>query len=440
MSPLVALLALPSDFAKNPAYAKPITVELAMTPLRKVVEAMAAASGKPLAVGGLVADLKATVLVKGLPVGSTMDALADALGFVWKPEEGGILRLNRPDGNARDEAAYVKEEAARIADLAASGKENPRNVIARPGGRPSRNARRQPDGSVIEVVRTPYVRFDPDLLATEIADAPPLSRLLPPVASGASAFAKSVAAWPAIPPKIDEVWSRPIAPAFPKSEWTSGALSLGDLLAAWHASSGLPVVADAFRIPLKSRSLQPAGGLAALQALASTEDMALKLEGGVVRMRHPAFWRLRLQEIPESSWATIERPGGANLANLASFAAKLTASQAAAFRSQEPPLSRTSTEALQSSYPALVLWSALPTGARTALLAGRPVGLPQISGAANAYAFALREAPYYGSGDPSEVLKMDPAKVGLFGVPSAKSLSLRLAGERGNGVAYALPF
>lgn len=419
------------DYAKDPAYAKPITVELAMTPLRKVVEAMAAASGKPLAVGGTVADLKATVLVKSLSTGRTMEALADTLGLVWKPEEDGTLRLNRADGAAREEAAYLKEEV-RLATL------TPPDAI---GGRNLRRGRPiSVEGRMVnpEGPRSSFSRFDPDLLDDEVADGPPPSRLKPGKAND-SPFRKTADSWATVPTTVAPEWLKPIAPVFPKTSYLGGAMSLSDLLVAWHASSGLPVVADAFRVPIKGKSLPPSGGLAALQSLAAGDELALKLADGVARMRHPAYWRLRAQEIPESNWTALERNAKPNLAALSAFAARLTPAQAAAFRSAEPPLSRTDTEAIERSYPALLLWSALPGAARTALLAGRPVGIAQIPSATNAYLFALREAPYYEAGDPTPTLRASPSKVGIFGTPSSQSLSLRLADERGRGVTYALP-
>ena len=436
MSPFVLLLALQgasSDYAKDPLYAKPITVELAMTPLRKVVEAMATASGKPLRVGGAVADLKATVLVKALPTGRTMEALADALGLVWKPEEGGVMRLDRADGAAREEAAYLKEEV-RLATP-------PPEATGGPNRRPGSFFRRDPNDPEAARPGGPrgvVSRFDPDLLAMQTASAPPPSRLKASVAND-SPFLKAANAWATLPSTVDPAWLKPIAPAFPKSPYLGGALSLSDLLTAWHASSGLPVVADAFRVPMKSKSLLPSGALAVLQTLASNDGLSLKFADGVARMRHPAYWRLRAQEIPESTWATLERTATPNLASLSAFASRLTSAQAASFRSAEPPLSKSDTEAIERSYPALLLWSALPGAARDALLAGRPVGISQASGATNAYVFALREAPYYEAGDPTEVLRMNAAKVGILATPSEKTLSLRLADDRGRGVTYALP-
>ena len=433
MSPIVLLLAFQAasyDYAKDPAYAKPITVELAMTPLRKVVEAMATASGKPLQTAGMVADMKATVLVKELSTGRTMEALADTLGLVWKPEEGGVIRLGRADGANREETAYLKEEV-RLATLPEPGATRGRNPLRdhpMPGDRVV-----SPDGS-----KPLLSRFDPDLLDQEVVDGPAPSRLKPGKPNDAP-FRKAADSWATMPTTIAPEWLKPITPAFPKPSFLGDALSFSDLLVAWHASSGLPVVADAFRVPMKGKYLLPAGALASLQTLAAGDGLSLRFAEGVARMRHPAYWRLRAQEIPESTWATIERTAKPNLGSLSAFASRLTPAQAASFRSAEPPLSHTDTEAIKRSYPALLLWSALPGGARTALLAGRPVGVAQVSGATNAYAFALREAPYYEAGDPTAVLRMNPAKVGIFATPSKSSLSLRLADEGGRGVMYALP-
>ena len=437
MTPLLALALLqgpPADYAKDPAYAKPITVEMAMAPLDRLVDAMAKASGLPLAYSGTLRDLKATVLVKDLPAARAMEALGDALGLVWRPD-GAQLRLVRPDGQSAQEAAYRKEEIA-------SAQQGATTEIAEaavpeaytPGGVPIRRRRGPRPGT-----GKAAPRFDPDLLGLEVPDGTPPSRLVPPGTTGKSAFAKAVGAWSGVQADLPEAWSRAIAPAYPKSAWLGGRLTLADLLVAWHAASGLPVVADAFRVPAKGTGVPPASALAALQAVAAGEGASLRVAGGVARVRHPAFWRLREQEISESDWNAIER-GSAGLDGLVAFAGRLKPAQAASFLSLEPPVSKVDTRAFREAYPALLLWSALPGAARSALLAGRPVGLAQVSGAADAYAFALREAPYYGMGDPSAVLAMDPAKVGIFGSPGANSISIRLAGERGEGVGYTLPF
>ncbi len=436
MSPLLVLLSFqgaPPDPLQAPAYAKPITVVMALAPLGKVVDAMAKASGLPIGASGVVSDLKATVLVKGLPVGRTMEALGDALGLVWK-SDGTTLRLSRPDGGSAAEAAYRQEEIGRSASSARQViMEEAAPQVYTPGGVPTRRRR----GPVMRGGKA-VARFVPEILAVEVPEGTPPSRLEPAGATGDSAFAKAAAAWPGVPKEIPEAWNAPVAPAYPTAKWLGGKLSLADLLVAWHAKSGLPVVADAFRVPVRTTNLPPGGALAVLQAVSAAEGGSLRFADGVARMRHPAFWRLRAQEIPESTWRSIE-DSKPTLETLSNFATGLKPAQAATFLSLEPPLSKVDTTALREAYPALLLWSALPGGARSSLLGGRAVGLAEVQGASGAYAFALREAPYYGAGDPREVLAMNPAKVGIFGRATATALSLRLAGEQGDGVAYTLP-
>lgn len=446
MSPLLALVAFQAatvDPAKDPALAKPITVHLALTPLRAVVAAMAKESGQPLDASGVVADWKATVLVKALPAGRTMEALADTLGLVWKLDNG-TYRLSRPDGGAAAETAYLQTERAerQKASPLVTGPVTMPGLVgdtrpARPGrpGRPGRPDRMAGGGAA----REPYVRFDPNLLAVESPETPPPTRLDPAVPTGESPFAKAAAAWPSLPKELAAEWNKPIStPQLPKSPWEGGLFSLGDLLTAWHDASGLPVVADAFRVPARSRAMSPAGAFEVLQAIAGAEGASMKLADGVARLRHPGFWRLREQEIGESAWGAIER-GTPTVDALAAFASRLTPAQAASFRSLEAPLSKVRTDALRESYPALTLWSALPAPARRALLAGTPVGLATVQNATNAYLFALREAPYYKAGDPFDVLALDPRVIGIFAKPATNSMEIRLAGEQGNGVSYMIP-
>lgn len=436
MSPLLALLAFQAavvDPAKEPALAKPITVHLALASLKSVVAAMSKESGRPLDVAGSVSDLKATVLVKALPAGRTMEALADALGLVWK-REGDLLRLARPEGGAAAESAYVAfERAAKVKSMTvdATGPEM-QGPIRRRGGRPVRGGMalpvEQPAGAVV-------LRFDPTLLAVEGGEIPPPTRLDPAAPQGDSPFAKAVAAWPGVPEKVDAAWQVPVVPRLGKSTWEGGRYASGDLLVAWHDASGLPVVADAFRLPTRTPAFNPGSALAVLQDVAANDGLALRLADGVARLRHPAFWRLREQETPEGTWSAVER-GVPTIDALASFAARLTAAQAAAFRSAEPPLSRVRIGAVGDSYPALLLWNVLPSAARKALLNDAPVGLATVRNATGAYLFALREAPFYHAGNPSEALAMPAAQLGIFGKTTPKAVQLRLSGERGGGVTY----
>jgi hypothetical protein len=450
MSPLLALVAFQSaviDPAVDPALAKKITLRLPFATLREVTAGLAKASGQPIDASGVVTDWKATVLVKDLSAGRTMEALADSLGLVWK-KDGEYYRLSRPDGSAAAETAYLQAEAKAAvsqvpvmnlqtgqAPVISGVIQRQRPPIRGGSGRPLPPAvTYDPAAGAARV----YSRFDPNILGTETSGGPAPSRLGTFVVPGDLAFSKTVVGWASMPSEIAPEWETPIAGIeLPTSPWESGAYSLGDLLAAWHDATGLPVVADAFRVPMKSRSLAPGTALASLQGLAGAESVTLRLKDGVARLRHPGFWRLRKQEIPEATWASIER-GKPNVDALAAFAARLTAPQAASFRSLEPPLSKIKTIALRDSYPALLLWNALPSPAKRALLSGSPVALSAVQGASNAYGYALREAPYYRAGDPTPLLAMEPRLLGIFGSATPTAVELRLSGERGGGVTYGI--
>jgi len=435
---LVAFQAATFDPAKDPAYAKPVTVHLAMVPLKTLVASLEKSSGQPLTASGVVSDWKATMLVKNLPAGRAMESLADTMGLVWK-HEGSSTILGRPEG-ASSESDYLKSERAdreRGAPPAPSGIPVAPGMIRRPGrGAPARRV----DTGGAGAVRPGYSRFDPTLLAVETMDSAPPSRLDPALPSGDGAFAKAALSWPSVPEKVDAAWSKSIAPAnLGRSEWAGGQFALSDLLVAWHDATGLPVVADAFRVPMAEVNLNIGPALTTLQSVAANNRVSLRLADGVARLRHPGFWRLREQEIPDTTWNSVERSKKVGLDDYATFAARLTPAQAAAFRSAEPPLSRVPTDVLRESYPGLRLWAALPTNVRRALQAGTPVGLAGFPNLTNAYLFALREAPYYHAGDPRTVLALPPARLGLFGAPSESGLALRLSGEGGGGVTYALP-
>lgn len=445
MTPLLALVAFQAaivDPTKEAALAKPISIKLAMTPLRDVTKEMTKAAGVPIDVAGVLADWKATVLVKDLPASRTMEALADTLGLVWRLD-GGVYRLSRPDGAAAAETSYLAEERKKAEESPNVG------LITEQVGSPAtanvrravRNSRRRmiPPTSNDGSGKT-YSRFDPNLLAVETSNGQPPSRLEPTNVSGTSAFAKAVAAWPSVPEKVDEAWSRAVPMGNPgSSTWEGGEFALSDLLLAFHNASGLPVVADAFRVPVQERVMPQGSGLSSLQQLAANDQLFLKLSDGVARLRHPAFWRLREQEISEAAWKNVERKN-VTLEAVAQFAGRLSAAQAATFRSQEPPLSHNSTSALRDAYPALLLWNVLTPAARNAAYKGQPVPISAVPGALNAFNYALREAPYFKAGDPAPILELPPNRLGLFGTPTDKSIDLRLGNPEGQGVSYLMTY
>ncbi len=442
MSPLLAILAFQTatvDPAADPLFAKPITLRMPMATVREVVAALTKATGQPVDASGTVTDWKATVLVKDLPAGRVMEAVADALGLVWK-KDGSYFRLSRADGAVGAETTYLQSEAKLVATnpVTTAGSGFGQQSLPRrgPGRRVFPGAATGGVGSQPNVVAT---RFDPYLLATETANGQPPSRLTVAEPLGDSDYAKAIRTWPSVPAEPDPLWSRPIPPSMPiaKSTWENGSYTLSDVLAAWYDVNHLPVVADAFRISMRGNMISTGPAFSVLQAYAGSENLGFKFANGVARLRHPAFWRLRTQEIPESVWNTIER-GTPNIDGLAAFAARLTAAQAAAFRSMEAPLSHVTTQSLREAYPALLLWNGLPNQAKKALYAGTPVGLSAVSGVANTYAFALREAPYYSAGNPARVLATNPAQLGIFGSATNKSFEMRLSSEKMDGVSYVI--
>lgn len=439
MSPFLAMLAFQAatvDPAVDPAFAKPVTLRMPLGTVREFVAAIAKATGQAVDASGTVNDWKATILVKDLPAGRTMEAVADTLGLVWK-KDGTYLRLSRPDGQVATENAYLQAEAKLVQEDPARAVANPTLSDGGPRIQIHRGPGRRGGGGGEPMAAAS--RFDQNLLAMETANGQPPSRLSVSAPLGDSEYAKAIRAWPVIPQDVDKAWGTPVPAAMPlaKSTWENGAFTLGEILAAWHDVSHLPVVADAFRISMRGNMVNTGPALNSLQSYAASENVALKLSNGVARLRHPAFWRLRGQEIPEATWNTIER-GKPTLDGLAAFAARLTVPQAAAFRSMEAPVSHVTTQSLREAYPALLLWNGLSTQVRKALYAGTPVGLSAVRNVSNTYAYALREAPYYNAGNPARVLAINPAQLGLFGTSTDKSFELRLSSEREPGVSYVI--
>lgn len=146
--------------------------------------------------------------------------------------------------------------------------------------------------------------------------------------------------------------------------------------------AGIPVVADAFRLPASSETFFSATRVADYvsemrnEFLQETRGGAFRADKGWLMFRHPRYWRQIDAEIPESILGPIEARAMAgyrlNLADYAAFALALTPRQALVFP-YRGDLTRFPRLPLLRAMPALRLWASLTDSQReTAYSSGLP--------------------------------------------------------------------
>lgn len=198
-------------------------------------------------------------------------------------------------------------------------------------------------------------------------------------------FGKEVLAWPNFTGnEQDEALTRrfpnPQASAIPGTQDYYGrtTMRLADQLDSLSALSGLPVVADGFR------TAEPEGvagktALSWLGSLKKTDNCYLRIEDGVVMVRHGHFWRDRLSEIPEDAIRTMDEKGkNLTVMDYANFLTGLTPAQLAPLTGFTPPILGFPVDVVQNSIPALQFLGAVGSS----ISPGVPVRYSNLSGTA----------------------------------------------------------
>lgn len=176
--------------------------------------------------------------------------------------------------------------------------------------------------------------------------------------------------------------------------------TLADNLQWLHDKTGLPIVADGFRV---FASLdRPADGKTVAEWLANFNQMKIaegqwrwpparvRSEGGWLEMRHRRYWRMVRREIPERILLPMESKANLTLDDYANFAATLSPAQEGALRGKDV-IVRFSLLPLERNVSVLKLWRSLSSGNRS-LASGQ--GLPYATMPADSgslYARALWE-------------------------------------------------
>jgi hypothetical protein len=128
---------------------------------------------------------------------------------------------------------------------------------------------------------------------------------------------------------------------------------MADQLESLYQKSGVPIVADGFR----NAEPQPTSGrdpLSWLQSLKTEDHCFVRLEDGVVMVRHGHFWRLRSSEIPEDRIRPMaEKAKSLTVMDYANLVAGLTPAQLAPLITFNPPVLGFRLDVLQTTIPAL---------------------------------------------------------------------------------------
>lgn len=167
------------------------------------------------------------------------------------------------------------------------------------------------------------------------------------------------------------------------SPWFDGRWGTGDWLRALHAVSGVDVVAQSLRVPMRQGANPETTVGGWLEIFEQQSGAAVRLEEGALLMRPGMAWKLEGQEISEATWDRLERtakPGfDPDGLTYASFAGSLTPDERAFFESERPMLSRVSVDPLTHAMPALQVLSALSAGQKSQAAERRAIPLQEIS-------------------------------------------------------------
>jgi hypothetical protein len=224
--------------------------------------------------------------------------------------------------------------------------------------------------------------------------APEEKQLRPTGELAATPFGKEVLAWTdTSAADKDPAFSQVMSPS--KDPGPQGPLIMADQLAWLYQHSGIPIVADAFRNQMP-RDRKPLGATPAswLSSLQSVDRCFVRIEDGVVMVRHGGFWHLRTMEIPETLIQPLaQKNEPPTLWEYASFLAALTPAQVALLPSLNPPVLDFPTEPIAYAIPGLRFLGSLGSLPQS----NTPIPYSELSSSAQQmYQAALYEAMFQG--------------------------------------------
>ncbi|MGV3614550.1 MAG: hypothetical protein ACO1SV_04360 [Fimbriimonas sp.] len=173
-----------------------------------------------------------------------------------------------------------------------------------------------------------------------------------------STYGKRILAWPRRDDKPEALQKAFTAVEPVSGGWFAGRLSSADVLESLHKASGVPIVADAFRVvatPVRGGA-NPAVWLT---AYGQTNGGFVRTEDGFAMVRHGGFWRLRQLEVPERVAKPLETAKTPSLEDYATFAAALSDVQALVYRRPNLALLKVDAAPLRFGVPALRFYASL---------------------------------------------------------------------------------
>lgn len=431
-----------ADLSKDERLKKPITVSLKLRPLSEALEELAKASGVVLDSAPNVKDLKCTVLVKDVPSDVVLAGLASTLDLDWTADKttyrigqnaDRALAMRRyVEAEAKERRTAAEAEVKKVGALAALPYEeakqrdpqlspgryllamtlrqmgtqangfwqgqpvvnatsymSPVEAVNGPAGEPRQTAnggqaRKSPAPPRMMVIRT-IAQYNPITRQIETSigplagtsERPHLIDQPKPLALK-EPFVDALKAWTE---RNDEAagFAVPAGAVTPQSDgWAGGRISTADELEAIHRATGVPIIADAFRVPIH----QGVTGRTAAELLkdfAQREGAFLRTKDGVAMLRHGAYWRLRELEPEEKAARALEKKP-VTLEGYATFAQSLAPAQVMALRVPDGFLLRVPTTPIATSYRALRFYASLGANQRAAK-AGSPIPFTRLGSA-----------------------------------------------------------
>jgi len=213
---------------------------------------------------------------------------------------------------------------------------------------------------------------------TYLEKSPPLIRYPKPVgALAALPFGARVLQWERRKPVSDALVDVPVneQEAGPTPVYSTKGVMTVDHLAWIHQTTGVPIIADSFRIPSAKRTLGRIGATAreALETIVKTDSMFLRYEQDAVLLHHGGYWRLQVSEPPEGyiqKFDEMSESGDILFDEYAIAAANWPKPCMARFIQPNRFLAKFDIAPLQTGYFGLMGAGSLPPALRTRLWSG----------------------------------------------------------------------
>ncbi len=153
-----------------------------------------------------------------------------------------------------------------------------------------------------------------------------------------------------------------------------------DYLEGLADSTGIPIVSDAFRMPIRGKVAAAGDTIGKwLQSLKEAQKCFVKVRDGRIVVRHGGFWDLREWEPLEESFSAIEALSNPGLDDYADFAFKLAFKSQNIdqlfgwlpfFDSEQVPLTRFDPTPIRDNYLALAAFGQMEEAQRVHILSG----------------------------------------------------------------------